>query len=116
MYLARTSKRSIGRLLAPVGVVVAFMLAGVPNAQADDGTRIQIAFFEGEATPLAASELGGERGAGIEQGTSSTLSGADQFSVILWDELRPRTGSVSATPTEVGTGTVSATVNGQTYY
>lgn len=116
MYLARTFKRWVGRLLVPVGVAVAFMLAGVPNAQADDGTPIQIAFFEGEATPLAASELAGERGAGVEQGTSSTLSGASQFSVILWDELSPGKGSVSATPTEVGSGTVSATVNGQPYY
>ncbi len=68
----------------------------------------------GEQAP-SNSELGPQRGAGLESQTPSVTGTSDSVAVILWDELQPR-GSASSVPSSFESGgSAGVSLNGTQY-
>ena len=86
---------------------VAFALAvcacvfGLAGAARADGGLVQYASAGGsvfDQPALSSSELGRERGVGLDAQAPSAPGTADGVAIILWDEVPPRRGSTSASP------------------
>ena len=99
---------------------VAFALAvcacmlGLAGAARADGGLVQYTSAGGsvfEQPALSGSELGRERGVGLDAQAPSAPGTADGVAIILWDEAQPRGGSASAFSSFGGSGSAGVSVS-----
>ncbi len=96
------------------GLAVFACVFGLAGAARADGGLVQYAsaggsFFDQPA--LSGSDLGRERGVGLDAQAPSAPGTADGVAIILWDEVPPPGGSPSASPSFGGNASGSAGVS-----
>ena len=96
------------------GLAVFACVFGLAGAARADGGLVQYASAGGslfDQPALSGSELGRERGVGLDAQAPSAPGTADGVAIILWDEARPRGGSASAFSSFGGSGSAGVSVS-----
>ncbi len=116
-YAVSGSRRNLWRAARLVfGLAVFACVFGLAGAAHADEGLVQYASAGGsvfDQPALSSSKLGRERGVGLDAQAPSAPGTSDGVAIILWDEVPPRGGSTSASPSfgDSASGSVSVSVS-----